>query len=83
MGSILDLTTDQWFGDFDPKLTIHVLDSLRPQNLGSLFDESDEGKRVVVWDDGTAENMKNVQTAFETITVCPIQLGSNVFLWVP
>jgi len=73
MGSILDLTSDQWFGEFDPKLSVHVLDSLRPQNLSSLFDDSDEGRRVVVWDDGTADNMKPERTAFETLmvrTVC-------------
>ncbi|KAH7107552.1 CDC45-like protein [Auriculariales sp. MPI-PUGE-AT-0066] len=71
MGSILDLTTDQWFGDFDPKLTVHVLDSLRPQNLSSLFDDSEDGQRVIVWDDGTAEGMKNERTAFETLMAHP------------
>lgn len=67
MGSILDLPSPEWFGEFHDQLTVHVVDSLRPQNLGSLFDASDEAQRVVVWDDGTADRIKDEREAWEQL----------------
>ncbi|KAH9934679.1 CDC45-like protein-domain-containing protein [Fomitopsis serialis] len=42
MGAILDLPSSEWFGDFDPRLTVHVIDSSRPQNLRRRVAEEDE-----------------------------------------
>ena len=69
MGSILDLPSPEWFGEFHERLTVHVLDSLRPQNLASLYDSGPEGQRVVVWDDGSADKMHDERTAWETLMV--------------
>lgn len=69
MGSILDLPSPEWFGEFHDRLTVHVIDSLRPQNLASLFDAGDEAQRVVVWDDGNADVMKEEREAWEQLMV--------------
>ncbi|KZV86545.1 CDC45-like protein [Exidia glandulosa HHB12029] len=71
MGSILDLPSPEWFGEFHERLTVHVVDSLRPQNLASLFDTGDEAERIVVWDDGKADNMKDEREAWEQLMAHP------------
>ena len=76
MGSILDLPSVDWFGDFDG-LTIHVIDSLRPQNLSSLFDVGDEA-RVVVWDDGGADSLSEVGAAYTQLLVITNLLPNSV-----
>ena len=77
MGSILDLPSVDWFGDFDNKPTIHVIDSLRPQNLSSLFDVGDEA-RVVVWDDGGADSLSAVGEAYTQLLVIANLLSNSV-----
>ncbi|KAI6019747.1 CDC45 family [Pisolithus orientalis] len=67
MGAILDLPSPTWFGEFSTKLTVHVIDSNRPQNLGSLFGGGDIGDRIVIWDDGEAENMEEERKAWEAL----------------
>jgi cell division control protein 45 len=69
MGSILDLPSPEWFGEFDPKLTVHVIDSTRPQNLSSLFGAGENGDRIVIWDDGEAEKLSEERKAWEALTV--------------
>ncbi|KAI0093556.1 CDC45-like protein [Irpex rosettiformis] len=71
MGAVLELSTPEWFGNFSEKLTIHVIDSSRPQNLGSLFAGGESGERIVVWDDGGAENMEEERRAWEVVTYEP------------
>ncbi|KAI0306549.1 CDC45 family [Multifurca ochricompacta] len=71
IGSILDLPSSEWFGDFPPKVHVHVIDSGRPQNLSSLFGESDGGERIIVWDDGGAEHLSEERKAWETLNDDP------------
>ncbi|KAI9510893.1 CDC45-like protein [Russula earlei] len=68
IGSILDLPSSEWFGDFPPKVHVHVIDSGRPQNLSSLFGE---GERIIVWDDGGAERLDGERKAWETLNNDP------------
>ncbi|KAI0256730.1 CDC45-like protein [Lactifluus subvellereus] len=67
IGSILDLPSSEWFGDFPTKVHVHVIDSGRPQNLSSLFGEGDGGERIIVWDDGGAEHLDEERKAWETL----------------
>ena len=69
MGAILDLPSSDWFGDFNPQLSVHVIDSSRPQNLSSLFGGGENGERIIVWDDGGAERMEEERKAWEVLTV--------------
>jgi cell division control protein 45 len=69
MGAILDLPSSMWFGEFSDKLTVHVIDSTRPQNLGSLFGGGEIGDRIVIWDDGEVENMEEERKAWEALEV--------------
>jgi cell division control protein 45 len=82
MGAILDLPSTEWFGDFSTKVTIHVIDSSRPQNLSTLFAAGENGERIIVWDDGDAENLDNERKAWEALTVSPILLSSHITLTV-
>lgn len=75
MGAILDLPSPDWFGDFDPKVTVHIIDSSRPQNLSSLFGGGENGDRIVVWDDGGAERMEAERKAWEVLTVSGLRLS--------
>jgi cell division control protein 45 len=69
IGAILDLLSDEWFGAFPQDVTIHVIDSTRPQNLSNLFAPGREGERVRVWDDGGALKLDNYKEAYETFLV--------------
>lgn len=69
MGAILDLPSPSWFGEFSLHLTIHVIDSTRPQNLATLFGGGDIGDRIVLWDDGEVENMDPQRKAWEALEV--------------
>ncbi|TCD66689.1 hypothetical protein EIP91_001043 [Steccherinum ochraceum] len=71
MGAILDLPSEEWFGNFSPQLTVHVIDSSRPQNLSSLFGAGENGERIVIWDDGGAEGMQEDKKAWEVLTYEP------------
>ncbi|TFY59472.1 hypothetical protein EVJ58_g5762 [Rhodofomes roseus] len=71
MGSILELPSPDWFGDFDPRLTVHVIDSSRPQNLPNLFGGGENGERIIVWDDGGAEHLQEERKAWEALTYEP------------
>lgn len=72
MGSQLDLTSrEDYFGEFSLKVTIHVIDSLRPQSLGNLFAGGENGERVFVWDDGEADKLGDVKKSWEIIEVRP------------
>jgi cell division control protein 45 len=69
IGSILDLPSSEWFGDFPQRVHVHVIDSGRPQNLSSLFGEGEGSERVIVWDDGGAERLDEERKAWETLNV--------------
>ncbi len=69
MGSILDLPSSEWFGDFPTSLTVHVIDSSRPQNLSSVFGGGENGDRIVIWDDGGVEGLQEERKAWEVLTV--------------
>jgi cell division control protein 45 len=73
IGSILDLPSSEWFGDFPPKVHVHVIDSGRPQNLSSLFGEVEGAERIIVWDDGGAEHLDEERRAWETLNVSALQ----------
>ncbi|TFY70536.1 hypothetical protein EVG20_g2468 [Dentipellis fragilis] len=71
MGAILDLPSGEWFGDFPTDLRVHVIDSSRPQNLSSLFGGGESGDRVLIWDDGAAENLEEQRKAWEALLLDP------------
>jgi cell division control protein 45 len=71
MGAIIDLPSSEWFGEFNLKTTIHVIDSTRPLNLSSLFGAGQNGERIVIWDDGDAENLKEERKAWEALMYEP------------
>jgi len=68
MGSILDLPSQEWFGDFPDFLRVHIIDSNRPQNLSSLFGPDE---KIVVWDDGGAEELGEQRKAWEALAYAP------------
>ncbi|KAL1944584.1 hypothetical protein VTO73DRAFT_3014 [Trametes versicolor] len=71
MGAILDLPSEEWFGDFPTSLTVHIIDSSRPQNLSSVFGGGENGDRIVVWDDGGVEGLQDERKAWEVLTYAP------------
>jgi hypothetical protein len=50
-------------------MSVHVIDSSRPQNLASLFGAGENGERIIVWDDGGADNMEEERKAWEATMV--------------
>ncbi|KAJ3811012.1 CDC45-like protein [Lentinula lateritia] len=71
MGGILDLPSSEWFGDFRPGMSVHIIDSARPQNLSSLFGGGENGERIIVWDDGSAEKLAEERKAWEALMYEP------------
>ncbi|KIY43614.1 CDC45-like protein [Fistulina hepatica ATCC 64428] len=71
MGGILDLPSPEWFGDFDPRVAVHVIDSSRPQNLSSLFGGGENGERIIVWDDGETVKLIEEKEAWEALMYEP------------
>jgi cell division control protein 45 len=71
MGAILDLPSEDWFGGFNSNLTVHIIDSNRPQNLSTLFGSGDHkiDSRIILWDDGGADNMEELRKAWEFVLV--------------
>jgi cell division control protein 45 len=70
MGAILELTSSgEWFGDLNTDLTLHIIDSMRPQNLSTLFSGGDVGERFIIWDDGAADKLQEVREAWEALQV--------------
>lgn len=69
MGGVQDLPSSVWFADFSEKLTVHVIDSSRPQNLDSLYMTGGIADRIVLWDDGEADNMEEEKKAWEALQV--------------
>lgn len=78
MGAILDLPSEEWFGDFPTSLTVHIIDSSRPQNLSSVFGGGENGDRIVVWDDGGVEGLQDERKAWEVLTVSELGCPSDV-----
>lgn len=68
MGSIIDLPSEEWFGDFPDYLRVHIIDSNRPQNLASLFGPDE---KIVVWDDGGADDLEEEKKAWEALAYAP------------
>ncbi|TFK55169.1 CDC45-like protein [Heliocybe sulcata] len=71
MGAILDLPSPAWFGEFSTKLTVHVIDSSRPQNLSSLFMGGENGDKIIIWDDGETEKLEDERKAWEALMYEP------------
>ena len=71
MGAIIDLPSPEWFGEFNPKMTVHIIDSARPLNLSSLFSSGQNGERIIVWDDGDADNLQEERKAWEALMYEP------------
>jgi cell division control protein 45 len=80
IGGLLELSSDDWFGNFNEKLTVHVIDSLRPLNLESLFAGGERGERIVVWDDGGVEKLQEEMKSWEALIVCSLPLPPSSFL---
>lgn len=67
MAGQTDLPRANWFGEFEEHVTFHVIDSIRPLSLDSLF----MGDRIFVWDDGNAQNLvDDLKISWEIVTVC-------------
>ncbi|KAI0748281.1 CDC45-like protein [Daedaleopsis nitida] len=71
MGAIVDLPSPEWFGDFPTSVTVHVIDSSRPQNLSSVFGGGENGDRIIIWDDGGVEHLQEERKAWEVLTYAP------------
>ena len=71
MGAIIDLPSPEWFGEFNSKTTVHIIDSARPLNLSSLFSVGQNGERIIVWDDGDAEKLQEERKAWEALMYEP------------
>ncbi|KAG8827466.1 hypothetical protein FRC19_002919 [Serendipita sp. 401] len=71
IGAHLDLPSEAWFGSFPESLHIHVIDSSRPYNLSSLFGAG-PAERVIVWDDGSASKLDDVQSAWYSLEYEPL-----------
>lgn len=78
MGGILDLPSSAWFGDFSLQITVHVIDSTRPQNLASLFGAGENGERIVVWDDGEVDKLGAERKAWEALMVRAVPTSCDV-----
>lgn len=70
VGGYLDLPSPNWFGEFRTSVAIHVIDSIRPRNLSSLFGTGEDGDRIVVWDDGEADKLIEERKSWEALEVC-------------
>ena len=57
IGSILELSSDDWFGSFESHVVIHIIDSSRPQRLSNIFGQGRNADRIITWDDGTIEKL--------------------------
>ncbi|KAF9001890.1 CDC45 family [Cyathus striatus] len=77
MASFLQLTSSDWFGDFSLQVTIHVIDSTRPQNLANLFQGGENGERIIVWDDGEVEKLEEEKKAWEALQYEPETFDSD------
>jgi cell division control protein 45 len=64
---VLSLSQNTWFGEFSLKMTIHVIDSRRPRDLPNLFAAGENAERIIVWDDGGAEDLEEERKAWEAI----------------
>lgn len=71
VGGYLDLPSPNWFGEFRTNVTIHVIDSIRPRNLSSLFGTGENGDRIIVWDDGEVDKLIEEKKSWEALEVCP------------
>ncbi|CAA7267899.1 unnamed protein product [Cyclocybe aegerita] len=67
MGGRYDLPLAQWFGNFDLKVTIHVIDSARPYGLVNLFMAGENADRILVWDDGDADKLIEEKKSWEAL----------------
>ncbi|KZO97722.1 CDC45-like protein [Calocera viscosa TUFC12733] len=65
IGSMLDLASEDWFGEFGQGVRVHVIDSRRPRSLPNLFGVGERQERIVVWDDGEVGKLQEEKKAFE------------------
>lgn len=69
IGGLLELASPDWFGSFNEKLNVHVIDSLRPLNLENLFMADEQGERIILWDDGGAQKLQEEAKSWEALKV--------------
>ncbi|KAL0947422.1 hypothetical protein HGRIS_013534 [Hohenbuehelia grisea] len=67
MGAPVSLASEEFFEDCPPNVTINVIDSRRPISVENLFWGSEIAQRIVIWDDGDAENLRELGKAYETM----------------
>ncbi|KAJ3564283.1 hypothetical protein NP233_g8402 [Leucocoprinus birnbaumii] len=72
VGGYVDLPSSNWFGEFRVNVTIHVIDSIRPRNLSSLFGIGENGDRIIVWDDGEADKLVDEKRSWEALEYEPL-----------
>ncbi|KXN90547.1 Protein TSD2 [Leucoagaricus sp. SymC.cos] len=72
VGGYVDLPSPTWFGEFRTSITIHVIDSIRPRNLSSLFGVGENGDRIIVWDDGEADKLVEEKRSWEALEYEPL-----------
>jgi len=73
MGGTYDLPLAMWFGNFGLGVTVHVIDAARPQSLVALFLRGPYGDRIIIWDDGTCEQLIEEGKSYEAIEVWFLQ----------
>lgn len=80
IGGLLELASSQWFGGFGNKLTLHIIDSLRPLNLQVLFTGGELGERIIVWDDGGVEKLQEEGKSWEALEAIIFSLNDEHYL---
>lgn len=66
---MFDLVDDDWFGTYDPKVTIHVIDSSRPMSLRNIFARGQNAERVLIWNDEDTSQFTDIEEAWKMLEV--------------
>lgn len=69
IGAMFDLVDDDWFGTYDPKVTIHVIDSSRPMSLRNIFARGQNAERVLIWNDEDMAQFTDIEEAWKMLEV--------------
>jgi hypothetical protein len=66
---MFDLVDDDWFGTYDPKVTIHIIDSSRPMSLRNIFARGQNAERVLIWNDEDMSQFMDIEEAWKMLEV--------------
>lgn len=69
---MFDLVDDDWFGTYDPKVTIHVIDSSRPMSLRNIFARGQNAERVLIWNDEDISQLTDMEDAWKMLEVSDV-----------